>query len=204
MAFVQVVQNLKSNLRNFENLLWTILGQRFPQDSYNLAILSPASSLSNSPSSPTKFNLKDLIGDGLLWAVPKSRRTIEKRLNRKFGNPDYIWKPYIPKTNILVCKSCGHYHEAGILCKHCYDKVKIETQEMQDKIVNDLGLNPDDKEVVVLYDGEKVDKPDEVWQGKRIVEMKKQRPSWFSKNLLQKSTQEANTTVTDIKPNELA
>lgn len=30
-----------------------------------------------------------------------------------------------------------------------------ETQQMQDKIANDLGLNPVDSEVVVLYDGEK-------------------------------------------------
>lgn len=143
-------------------------------DAYNLAILSPAPK-----PVPVKFSIKDLIGDGLLWAVPKSRRTIEKRLKRKFGDPKYVWKPYVPKTHLLVCNTCGHHYEAGILCRkfyviiiifvlqqkciiivigHCYNKVKAETQEMQDKIINDLGLKPDDKDVVVLYDGENVDK----------------------------------------------
>jgi len=45
--------------------------------------------------------------------------------------------------------------------------------------------------------------PDEFWKGKRVVEMKKPRPAWFSKNLLQKSTQQPATT-TDVKPTELA
>uniref|UniRef100_A0A6M2DJQ5 Large ribosomal subunit protein bL32m n=1 Tax=Xenopsylla cheopis TaxID=163159 RepID=A0A6M2DJQ5_XENCH len=193
------LQHVIKSVKRLENLFWVLLGQRFPPDAYNLAILSPAPK-----PVPVKFSIKDLIGDGLLWAVPKSRRTIEKRLKRKFGDPKYVWKPYVPKTHLLVCNTCGHHYEAGILCRHCYNKVKAETQEMQDKIINDLGLKPDDKDVVVLYDGENVDKPDEIWQGKRIIEMKKQRPSWFSKNLLQKSTQEPTTNATEIKPNDLA
>lgn len=73
---------------------------------------------------------------------------------------------------------------------------------MQDKIQADLGLSPVDKEVVVLYDGEKGEHPDEYWQGKRIVEMAKPRPQWFSRNLMQKSTQPLATTK-DVKPDEL-
>lgn len=38
---------------------------------------------------------------------------------------------------------------------NCYKKVLQETQAMQDKIEKELGLNPVDKSVVVLYDGEK-------------------------------------------------
>lgn len=41
------------------------------------------------------------------------------------------------------------------------------------------------------------------FQGKRIVEMKKERPSWFSKNLLQKTTAQPSTSK-DVKPTELA
>lgn len=37
----------------------------------------------------------------------------------------------------------------------CYKKVRDETKLIQDKIVNELGLNPVDEEIVVLYDGEK-------------------------------------------------
>lgn len=38
---------------------------------------------------------------------------------------------------------------------HCYNKVKAETTQMQEKIESELGLNPVEEEVVVLYDGEK-------------------------------------------------
>lgn len=58
-----------------------------------------------------------------------------------------------------------------------------------------------ENDVVVLYDGEKGEHASEFWEGKRIVEMKKPRPTWFSKNLLQKSTQQ-NATTTEVKKNE--
>lgn len=63
-----------------------------------------------------KFSLKDLIGDGFLLAVPKFRRTIEKRWKRKFGYQEYVWKMLVPKNSITVCSDCGHYHERGRLC----------------------------------------------------------------------------------------
>lgn len=63
-----------------------------------------------------KFSIKDLVGDGFLLAVPKFRRTIEKRWKRKFGMPKYVWKMLEPKTNIKVCHECGHHHEHGRLC----------------------------------------------------------------------------------------
>lgn len=53
---------------------------------------------------------------GFLWAVPKNRRTIEKRWKRKYGSPDYKLKILTPKLNLLVCNNCGHYHESGVLC----------------------------------------------------------------------------------------
>lgn len=37
----------------------------------------------------------------------------------------------------------------------CYERVKEETRAMQKIITEKLGLNPVDKEVIVLYDGEK-------------------------------------------------
>lgn len=63
------------------------------------------------------FSLKDLIGDGFLWAVPKNRRTIEKRLKRKYGSPEYVLKILLPKTTIRVCNQCGHDFEVGLLCR---------------------------------------------------------------------------------------
>lgn len=85
---------------------------------------------------------------------------------------------------------------------HCYDKVRKETEQMQEKIQLELGLDPVDKEVVVIYDGEKGEQPNEFWNGKRIIEMERPRPMWFSKNLIQKTTQPAATTK-EVKPNDL-
>lgn len=73
---------------------------------------------------------------------------------------------------------------------------------MQEAIQNELGLEPIEKEVIVLYQGEKDDKPKEFLNGKRIVELKKTRPSWFSKNLLQETTQQPADT-NDVKPSQL-
>lgn len=84
----------------------------------------------------------------------------------------------------------------------CYKKVKAETEAMQEAIQKELQLDPVDKEVVVLYDGER-DRPSETWNGKRIVEMQKPRPMWFSKNLTEKSTT-ANVTATPVKKTDLS
>lgn len=73
---------------------------------------------------------------------------------------------------------------------------------MQDQIQNELKLEPVEKEVVVLYQGEKVGKLEEFFKGKRIVEMQKERPAWFSKNLLQETTQK-NATTKEVKPSDL-
>lgn len=106
-----------------------------------------------------------------------------------------------------------------ILPAHCYEKVKKETEEIQTKIQEELKLDPVEKDVVILYDGEKDDRvisihhvsnftslqlfqQPEIVNGKRIVEMKKPRPMWFSKNLIQKSTQQ-NTANKPIKPDDL-
>ncbi|XP_072939527.1 large ribosomal subunit protein bL32m [Epargyreus clarus] len=152
-----------------------------------------------------KFSIKDIIGDGLLLAVPKFRRTIEKRLKRKFGWEKYVNHMIVPKNNIKVCHQCGHNHESGRLCENCYKKVENETKEIQAKIKQQLGyLKPIENDVIVLYEGETLpDEPKEFWHGKRIIEMKKERPQWFSKNLLQKTTQKPSNS-TDVKPTDLA
>lgn len=47
---------------------------------------------------------------------------------------------------------------------HCYEKVKLETKEMQDVIQKELGLSPVEQDVIVLYDGEKDNKTTEFWK----------------------------------------
>ncbi|CAG9795067.1 unnamed protein product [Diatraea saccharalis] len=181
----------------------TILSNFFKQPPKELGLFSVTEADAN-VKAPTKgYSLKDIIGDGYLLAVPKFRRTIEKRLKRKYGSPEYVWKMIVPKNNIKVCQECGHHHECGRLCENCYTKIETETKLIKDKIVEKLGGSPIDKEVVVLYENETPEQPKEFWKGKRIIEMKKERPSWFSKNLLQKSTQEPSDSK-DVKPTDLA
>ncbi|XP_055698434.1 39S ribosomal protein L32, mitochondrial [Phlebotomus papatasi] len=147
-------------------------------------------------------SLKNTLEDAILWAVPKHRRTIERRLKRKFGSPQYKMKTLQPKHNLKICITCGHHHEVGVLCPHCYSRVKAETEAMQEEIQKELGLQPIDKDVIVLYEGEKLQGAPETWQGKRIVELKRPRPAWFSKNLLEKTTQPPATTK-EVKPTDL-
>ena len=76
------------------------------------------------PKRSSSLTVKDIVGDGIFWAVPKSRRTVEKRRNRKFGWPQYVWKMIVPKTNILTCSYCGHDYEAGHLCRKFLNLLK--------------------------------------------------------------------------------
>lgn len=66
-------------------------------------------------------SIKDILNETILWAVPKKRRSLEKRYNRRYGIPEYHWKPHVSKTNILMCRKCGHNYEAGTLCGKIYN-----------------------------------------------------------------------------------
>ncbi|GLV41304.1 mitochondrial ribosomal protein L32 [Carabus blaptoides fortunei] len=194
---LSLIYRFRIAVQRLEYNIAALFGRRYPPEDLCIAGIE-------TEIQPTykKFSVQDILGDGFLWAVPRNRRTIERRWKRKFGHPEYVWKLLSPKTNLQVCNTCGHDHEIGVLCPHCYDKVQQETKSMQDAIQNELGLNPVEKEVIVLYDGEKQQQPEEFWEGKRIVEIKKERPSWFSKNLLQRTTQGPATTK-DVKPSDL-
>ncbi|KAH0952498.1 hypothetical protein HN011_001018 [Eciton burchellii] len=195
---------LRLALQRCEQTIQTILGHGFPPPGSLYAI--NCNNFLYEPRPTNRFgsqSLKEILKNGILWAVPKSRRTIEKRLKRRFGVPEYVWKPHVAKTNIIICVHCGHNYEAGHLCGHCYEKIKIETKEMQDAIQKELGLSPVEKDVIVLYDGERDDKLDTYWKNQKIVEMPKKRPAWFNRNLLEPTTQEPSDDK-DVKPTNLA
>lgn len=94
----------------------------------------------------------------------------------------------------------------AIIClfaAHCYNRIKEETKAMQEAIQAKLGIDPVEKEVAVLYKDDVISgHSDEFYSNKRIVEMKKPRPQWFSQNLLQKSTKEPSTSK-NVKPTQL-
>ena len=138
--------------------------------------------------------------DGILWAVPKKRKSLERRLKAKYGSENYGYQKLIhPKKNLLVCTTCGNYHEARHLCPHCFKRIMEETKAMQDKIVEKLGLSPQDKDVIVLYKDDKHSDDEGKFGNKNvIVEMEKERPSWWSKNLLQRHSKVEDRTSTKL------
>ncbi|XP_032666761.1 39S ribosomal protein L32, mitochondrial [Odontomachus brunneus] len=198
-----MINRFNSALQKLEQTIQILFGHGFPPRPLC------AIDCDNFLSEPKPVNrlgsksLKEIFENGILWAVPKHRRSLEQRYKRKFGLLKYVWKPLIAKTNILMCLKCGHHYEANRLCGHCYEKVKLETKEMQDAIQKELKLSPVEENVIVLYDGEKDQKTDEFWKNQRIVEMPKKRPSWFHQNLLEPTTQESSD-KTDVKPTNLA
>uniref|UniRef100_A0A1B6LYK9 Large ribosomal subunit protein bL32m n=1 Tax=Graphocephala atropunctata TaxID=36148 RepID=A0A1B6LYK9_9HEMI len=201
--FARLASQAYQSLTNIENnILFSFIGRRYPPDAF-CVVSNDNSTITNRTSEAPPLSLEELLKDSILWAVPKHRRTVEKRLSRKFGWPKLVWKPIVPKKNLFMCRSCGDHHVAGHLCPTCYSKVKKETEEMHKEIEAVLGVDPVDKEVVVLYQGEKEGVPDEFFKGKRIIEMKKERPAWFSKNLLERTTRGPAST-TSVEPKDLA
>ncbi|XP_046663460.1 39S ribosomal protein L32, mitochondrial-like [Homalodisca vitripennis] len=98
---------------------------------------------------------------------------------------------------------CLIIHKNVNVSATCYSKNKKETEQIQAAIVARLGLQPIDTEVVVLYQGEREGVTDEFSQGKRIIEMKKERPAWFCRNLSERTTQ-ASASTTSVRRSDLA
>ncbi|KAK6644386.1 hypothetical protein RUM43_000653 [Polyplax serrata] len=183
-------------LSKFHDTIFNSFIPPFPKDALQLAAINlPNCGLENNHK-PRQVNLIELLKSTVLWAVPKRRKSIEKRRTKRFGCLRYVYKMLLPKTNILICTKCGSYHEAGVLCAKCYQRIKDETELMQEKIEQHLGISPVEEEVVVLYEDDNRSN-NEFFEGKRIVEMNKPRPKIFSNNLLQKST-EVKSASTDV------
>ncbi|KAI1290434.1 39S ribosomal protein L32, mitochondrial [Halotydeus destructor] len=140
--------------------------------------------------------------DGFLWEVQKVRRSVERRTVRKFGAKNWAphgYKMIDPKSNIIVCHTCGNFHESQYLCNHCYNRVMEETKLIQKQINDAHGYEPIEKEVRVRYKGDQGDYSADA----RLVEIDSDRPSWFSKNLLSRTTgnvlPETNVTIKEEK-----
>ncbi|KOC59496.1 39S ribosomal protein L32, mitochondrial [Habropoda laboriosa] len=194
-----VFSRLYRAFQTFDQAIDIILGRSLPPG--NLCAIGCNAINQVQPKTFPAQSLKDILNDAFLWAVPKKRRSLEKRLCRRFGIPELHWKPPVPKTNILMCRKCGHNHEANTLCGYCYEIVKKETQIMQEAIKKSLGLKPIEQDVIVLYEGEKEELQDKFWKNQRIVELPKKRPEWFHQNLLQPTTQDS-ADLQDEKPED--
>ncbi|CAD5118182.1 DgyrCDS6911 [Dimorphilus gyrociliatus] len=130
-----------------------------------------------------QLSLKDIVNDSILWAVPKSRRSVERRFTRRMRFHKHF-EHATPKKNITPCLECGNWMERGTICGHCYEKVRDETEEMQNKIPEKIrNFDAPTKEIQFHYED---DDPQIRKENKYIVDMKKKRPTWFNANLLSK------------------
>lgn len=114
----------------------------------------------------------------MLWAVQTKRRSLERRQWRRIGHPFFNIER---KNNIRTCEVCGHFHLRHTVCGHCYEKVKCETELLQQAVQQKLKLQPVEREVALVYQGEPLR------QDALVVEVPRPRPAWFSKNLLTKA-----------------
>lgn len=83
------------------------------------------------------------------------------------------------KNVMSISVSIRGFETTFYFAGHCYEKVKQETELLRDAIQNELKLDPVEKEVAVVYQGEP--RPE---LPLRVVEIPRERPAWFSKNLL--------------------
>lgn len=137
---------------------------------------------------PSKWTLSDpkpsgsWQWDGLLWAVPKHRRTNQVNMTRRRAKE----KLYKRTTDLVACEKCGNPRRIGFLCSHCLKHIREETHKIKDALFaswkeNNSGEVIQGKENVILYEGEEAREQD---KNKNIVEMNRKRPSWFQKDLL--------------------
>lgn len=153
------------------------LGPRFPP-------LAPAVALAdcrsqNTPSS-TGYGISEMIEDmRILLGVPKRRTAKPKKQTRKFS----FTRLLTPTENLVTCASCGSLHQTDTICGKCYEKVRELTNEIKRKM---MAYNPykgerQDKQVVVRFSNDADVVEDGVVNGKRIIELERERPTWFKK-----------------------
>ncbi|XP_046909280.2 mitochondrial ribosomal protein L32 [Dermatophagoides farinae] len=167
------------------------------------ALVIVQSSLPNISNGGSPTSINDLMQDGLLWGVPKKRRTIEKRLKRRFGVENYPSDAKILRTrnDIIICERCGDHHEYYAICPTCYRKVKEETERMRDALREQTNpLQPKEKDVLFRFENEKYEQTssstshheEELKREFEIIDIDHPRPQWFSRNLMTKSTGSKN------------
>ena len=179
-----------------------------PSDTSPAAIQIVQLSLPGATSSTSQStSINELMQDGLLWGVPKKRRTAEKRLHRRFGVENYPDSAKILRTrnDLVVCERCGDHHEYYAICPTCYSKVKEETKRMQDQLRQQTNpLQPKEKDILFRYENEKNDESFTSQQQQQkneffqIIDIDHPRPQWFSRNLMIKSTGSTNYNPRDV------
>ncbi len=146
---------------------------------------------------------------GILWNVQKHRRSLEKRDIRKFGYLHWgTYKQLRANRRLRHDHKTGEVFELGRLPPNRYRAVMEETREIQRRMADAFGLEAKDKEVAVVYKGEEERAKRAATDRVKLVEMEKERPAFFSPNLLQKvhrppSAAEKDRSTTTVRPSGL-
>ncbi len=146
---------------------------------------SPSFALINIPStsSPTPTSC---LPDMSILLTQKHRATIERRRIRRHSDlPMSLMNKYgTPRQDLHQCLECGTWHEKKTICGNCYDRIRKETQLMKDSYPNkdEFNYNHPQQEIMYVYKNEEKISDEK----KRIVEIPRERPTWFSKNLIPK------------------
>jgi len=119
-----------------------------------------------------------------LLLTQKHRATIERRRIRRHSDlpMSLMMQMGSPRSDLHQCLECGTWHERKCICGNCYDRIRKETQTMKDAFgdKDEFNYNHPQQEIVYVYQNES--RPDT--DTKRIVEIPRERPTWFSKNLI--------------------
>ena len=144
----------------------------------------------------------DILERAIVWNTPKKRKTTERRNMARFGGKEWGTMKLIPINHkIRTDHKTGEFFELGRLAPLTYEKVMSETKAIQDKIQEAFGFSkqPMDKDIVVQYEGDKSEE-----SNKKVIEMEKPRPSFFSSNLLQQARVKSSATkTTTVRPTGL-
>nr|ACO11496.1 39S ribosomal protein L32, mitochondrial precursor [Caligus rogercresseyi] len=132
------------------------------------------------------------ISESILWAVPKKRRSLEKRMTRRFGSKHWGTSKLVPMNHrIRVDNKTGEFFVLGQLAPRTFRAVMDETQSIQKKVKDLFGKEPKNAEVGVRYVGENK----RFGTGTKIVEMETERPKFFSRSLVEKTAYKKGSTT---------
>jgi large subunit ribosomal protein L32 len=146
---------------------------------------SPSFALIDIPSMSSSTP-KSCLPDVSILLTQKHRATIERRRIRRHSDlPMSLMMKYgTPRQDLHQCLECGTWHEKKTICGNCYDRIRKETQLIKDSYPNqdELNYNHPQQEIMYVYkDEERISD-----EKKRIVEIPRERPTWFSKKLIPK------------------
>ncbi|CAF0757468.1 unnamed protein product [Didymodactylos carnosus] len=163
--------------------VYLIQQHSFPPSSTHVYDILPSNSTSLTTRTP--LTLQDILPDMSILLTQKKRATIERRRIRRHSDlpMNLMVRLGTPRNDLTQCLDCGSWHEKKTICGQCYDRIRKETESMKQNLNQDeFKYNHPQQEIVYLYKGEEEQR--QYHEGKRIIEIPRERPQWFSKSLI--------------------